>query len=85
MRKNGSFFKLEKYKTVFYSYHLTNFLQSLLKAHIKLELKFRYFFTKFIHANSLALNHAGFVSNVRIIDVKGHKNREFLVTSAMSS
>jgi len=85
MVKSGDFFRLEKYKTIFYSYHLTNFLQSLLKAHIKLELKFRYFFTKFIYANILALSRAGFISNVRVVGVDGYKNREFLITSVMSS
>jgi len=59
--------RLPKVKNIQYSYHLSNFLGSLLKSQKNLLVKHKYFFTKYILRNTETLVRVGLLAGFKIV------------------
>ena len=57
----------KKLSTIFYSYHVANFINNILKSQLNLELKNTYFYTKYLHKVAVSLFKARLIANVQIV------------------
>lgn len=77
----GGYYLFPKVKNIYYSYHVTNFLFGLLQHQKNLNLKYVYFYTKFLHKVAKAMEALGLISSVKIT----FKNKEKITKKKFDS